>query len=111
VTLSAGESRGYDYDLVSLGDVTVPVVRDRDGLKAEVAEYASVGEWKRYWGLKDAFCDLRPSYAITSHKAQGSTYKRVFVDLGDIFSNAQANEALRSAYVAISRASDTVGII
>lgn len=63
------------------------------------------GDWLPYYELKDAFADVRPAYAMTAHKSQGSTFENVFVDVLDIFRNRDRAEAMRCLYVACSRAS------
>lgn len=59
--------------------------------------------WKRFWELKDAFHQLRHAYAITAHRAQGSTYDTAFVDWRDILLNRNRQEAFRCFYVACTR--------
>lgn len=66
---------------------------------------SSSKNWQPFYGLKNYYADLRPPYAITSHKAQGSTFENVFVDLKDIYSNRNQGNADRSFYVALTRAS------
>jgi hypothetical protein len=51
------------------------------------------------------------AYAITSHKSQGSTYKRVIIDIEDIMKNKDEWERNRILYVAISRASEEVIVV
>lgn len=70
--------------------------------------YASQRDWDKYFYIKNCFGDLRPPYAQTSHKAQGSTYKRVYVDLADIGSCNSPYDVSRMLYVAASRASQQV---
>jgi hypothetical protein len=70
--------------------------------------YAKNKEWKKYFYIKDHWLDLRPVHASTVHKAQGSTYKHVFIDLNDISRNNKWREVTRLMYVAITRASDEV---
>ncbi len=65
-------------------------------------------DWLDYWKIKRIFTDIRPAYAMTVHKSQGSTFENVFVDALDILSNPNREEALRCLYVAISRASHNV---
>jgi superfamily I DNA/RNA helicase len=65
-------------------------------------------DWIDYWKIKRIFTDIRPAYAMTVHKSQGSTFENVFVDAQDILSNPNREEALRCLYVAISRASNNV---
>jgi exodeoxyribonuclease-5 len=60
--------------------------------------------WPKFWGFKDSFHSARHGYAMTAHRAQGSTYETVFVDYRDILLNRNRNEALQCLYVAFSRA-------
>jgi hypothetical protein len=65
-------------------------------------------DWLDYWKVKRLFTDIRPAYAMTVHKSQGSTFENVFVDADDILDNPNREEALRCLYVAVSRASHNV---
>lgn len=60
-------------------------------------------KWREFWQLKEAFHEIRHAYAVTSHMSQGSSYKKVFVDLEDILLNRNRQEAFRSLYVACTR--------
>lgn len=58
--------------------------------------------------LYDTVADLRPMYASTVHKSQGSTFENVYIDLNS-FAGVRGDVALaRLLYVAISRASKQV---
>jgi exodeoxyribonuclease-5 len=59
--------------------------------------------WKKFWELKDCFHEIKYGYAITAHRAQGSTYETVFVDYQDILLNRNRKEAFQCLYVATSR--------
>ena len=59
--------------------------------------------WKKFWAFKEAFHSLRHAYAITAHRAQGSTYDMAFVDWRDILLNKNRQEAFRCLYVACTR--------
>jgi len=59
--------------------------------------------WGRFWEFKEAFHKIRHAYAITAHRAQGSTYHTAFVDWRDILLNRNRGEAYRCFYVAASR--------
>lgn len=48
--------------------------------------------------------DLDYGFAVTAHKAQGSTYKKVFVLLKDISLNKNFIERNQILYVAMTRA-------
>lgn len=66
-------------------------------------------KWRAFWALKNTFHNIRHSYGLTSHRAQGSTFKYVMIDMQDIFCNLDVLEALRSFYVSCTR--PTTGII
>lgn len=59
--------------------------------------------WKKFWELKDCFHEIKYGYAITAHRAQGSTYETVFVDYQDVLLNRNRKEAFQCLYVACSR--------
>jgi len=60
-------------------------------------------KWGGFWDFKEAFHKLRHAYAITAHRAQGSTYEAAFVDWRDILLNRNRSEAYRCLYVACTR--------
>ena len=68
---------------------------------------------KRAWDTKRKFADIDYAYTLTSHKAQGSTYKNVIVVEDDILEVSMIDniEKSQSLYVAITRASDKVYIV
>ena len=80
-------------------------------LASEAREPGKAREyWAQFWALRNTFHQARYSYAITAHRSQGSSFKNVFVDIGDILKNKNTEEALRCLYVAVSRASERVFI-
>ena len=62
-------------------------------------------EWRTFWGIRNLFSSIRHGYALTAHRAQGSTYRNVFVDKGDILRNSDTQTAYKCLYVACTRAS------
>lgn len=60
-------------------------------------------DWRPYYRLSEFFCDMRPLYALTGHKSQGSTFDNGFLDLRDIYANKNLAEADREFYVGITR--------
>lgn len=60
-------------------------------------------KWKDFWTFKDSFHQLKYAYAITSHRAQGSTYDTAYVYWQDILLNRNRQEAYRCLYVACTR--------
>lgn len=97
--MSAGKSTVIVY-------VPDNVIQFKQKLKA-LARQCKTGnaEWHKFYWYQDNFGDLRFPYASTVHKAQGSTYGYVLIDLQDIFQRwPDPAEAARLLYVAVSRA-------
>jgi hypothetical protein len=82
--------------------VRLPV--DRTHHSQLLAYYKRLKDWPTFYHLKNNYPDLRQRDAATTHKAQGSTYDAVFIDLEDISTCHQPNTAARMLYVAFSRA-------
>jgi hypothetical protein len=70
-------------------------------LAAQAREQRSL--WKTYWQIKESFHSAKHAYAITAHRAQGSTYEIGFVNYRDILLNRDRVEALKCLYVAFTR--------
>lgn len=68
------------------------------------------GSWRTYYNLRERFAVVEYVYAQTIHKAQGSTFHTVYVDVRDI---ARCRGAERSAlmYVAATRPSDRLALL
>ena len=66
--------------------------------------------WGSFWDFKDSFHEISACHALTSHRSQGSTYNNAFIDMSDIMENRNWTEAMKSAYVAVSRASENACI-
>lgn len=58
--------------------------------------------------IDDYWADLRAAYACTIDKSQGSTYRKVFIDLNDVSRCQNINQLARMLYVGITRASEQV---
>lgn len=105
-----GDGADLEVQIVDLvignGDIEpcVPVPVDRDHYQSLVKYFAKKKNWERYFYLKNTFPDLRPRDAQTTHKAQGSTYDVVYIDLADLSSCHRPDLAARLFYVAVSRA-------
>lgn len=89
-----------------LNDVPVPV--EPNHFLALVKYYASSKNWNRMYFLKNGYPDLRQRDAATFHKAQGSTYDIVFIDLANLSTCHQPDNVARMLYVALSRAKSRV---
>ena len=73
---------------------------DRD---AAMKYYSSRKQWDKFFKIKGNFPDLRSVAASTTHKAQGSTYDNIIVDLADIGMCTNREQTARMQYVALSR--------
>lgn len=59
--------------------------------------------------ISDEWVDLRPTYACTVNKSQGSTFNTGFIDLNDICNKIRTgNQLARALYVGVSRFRDRV---
>ncbi len=67
--------------------------------------------WSSFYKFKESFADVSYNYAITCHKAQGSTYDNAFVCYSDITVNPNIVEMQRILYTAVTRPSKTLYII
>lgn len=87
-------------------DVPLPV--DKAHFTALVKHYQKMKNWNRYFHLKNNYPDLRQRDASTIHKSQGSTYDTVVIDLTNLSTCHNPNQAARLLYVAVSRAKHRV---
>ena len=73
-------------------------------IKKLIKQYTTMGEYGSANAIKNTWVDLRPNFALTIHKSQGSTYDEVFIDLDDMKSIKDLRELAKFLYVAMSRA-------
>ncbi len=66
--------------------------------------------WHRYWQRKDRFAVISPVWAMTIHKAQGSTFEQVFLH-PDVDRNPDGTVLNQLAYVGITRASRVLHVV
>lgn len=102
--LSATSDEGQTMDLWVLGQDR----KTQTAWKAEKdrllqAARANSRLWPAFWSFLESFHAVRHGYAITAHRAQGSTYEQAFVNSSDIFCNPNRSEAFRCLYVACTR--------
>lgn len=86
----------------------VPVPTDRDHYNKLLKYFKGIKNFERYYYMKGAFPDLRQRDAATVHKAQGSTYDAVYIDLSNIGTCNAINQVARMLYVAFSRARNRI---
>lgn len=77
-------------------------------LKQLTVEAKGSGNWKTYFMVKSGWLDLRPAYASTVHKAQGSTFDVAFINLTNIGAGFTPEDVARLCYVSTSRAAKEV---
>ena len=65
-------------------------------------------QWVDYYAFVELFLRFKYAHAISVHKAQGSTYKNVIINVGNIETDFNKKERKRLLYTAITRASDMV---
>ncbi len=68
-------------------------------------------QWSEYEKIANKFAQVKYNYAITCHKAQGSTYNKVFLIEDDIDKNQDMVERNRIKYTAASRPKDDLYIL
>lgn len=81
----------------------VSVTEDPNDREEVLKYWKSRKKWDRFFKFRDNTPDLRSVAASTTHKAQGSTYDEVIVDLADIGKCTQQEMAARLLYVALTR--------
>ena len=68
--------------------------------------------WKN-WNkvFVEPYASVNYGYSITCHKAQGSSFHDVYVDLDDILVNTKTKEAKKCAYTAVTRTSNELNVL
>jgi hypothetical protein len=66
-------------------------------------------EWHK--NTMEPFANVNYGYSVTCHKAQGSNFYNVFVDIDDITKNNNENETKKCLYTAMTRASNELHLL
>ena len=82
----------FGYPKNSHKVVVVVAKESQDAYKRALAKFSKNYMWPAFWELKEFFGNVKYGYAMTTHKAQGSTFADVFVDA------ANFRQALRHTY-------------
>ena len=100
----------YVDAVTSFGTVItqMPVAVDPTDRSNMIKFLQKKGDWKSKEFLDKKVADLRQRDAGTVHKAQGSTYDTVIVDLDDISKCHNRDMVARMLYVAMSRAKNRI---
>jgi len=119
-TVGSGTYIGIPVDLlpVSIDSKNYDIIIGNKNTKKALIKQFSANQ-KRYPGIADSIIrglteGLGPAYIINTHKAQGSTYKTVYVDYSNITGTTGSPvwvDTLRSLYVATSRPTDKLVMV
>lgn len=74
-----------------------------DAAKEHAKRGAGAPYWKAFFGFRDRFAQVKYLYALTCHKAQGSTFTNVIVIESDMDENLRREERNRIKYTAFTR--------
>ena len=101
------EKRSMPYIIGGRGSENYEIFEDRVNSLYEAKNYQEM------WRIKDMFADFSYGYALTAYKAQGSTYRNIFIDVNDILTLnvLPLKRQLQSLYTAVTRASHNVYFI
>lgn len=111
--------REYDWIVAAAEKNTKYAAKSFDFTTDEATYFPIKGSWsslrglawaRDYFGFRQQFAVLLYEHASTAHKAQGSTYKHVFVDWPNLETIRDHEDKQAACYVAVSRASDTLHI-
>ena len=72
-------------------------------VEAKMAEAKAKKEWRTFYFYQKRFDDITYAYAITTHKAQGSTLRHAYIDARDM---GPAKELQQLQYTALTRAAE-----
>jgi ATP-dependent exoDNAse (exonuclease V) alpha subunit len=108
ITINVIDEKSLE-DLEKDKDISMKIIGD---LKLIIEEEEIKKIWS-YWNniFVDYFAQVNYGYAITVHKAQGSGFSNVFVDLPDIIKNRNVNDTKRCIYTAFTRSEKTLHIL
>jgi len=103
-------------DVLHLDSPSLPPERQRELFNNVLAEHAGIkARRKQIEAVKnDPYFNalqIKFSYAVTCHKAQGGQWERVFVDQGMFNSQETSIDYLRWLYTAITRATDKLYLV
>lgn len=84
--------------------------RERQAKQPGLDKNARKSKWKWFYSFKNAFASVSYGYSLTNHKAQGSGYKYIYIDINDILTVGpiSTKRKLQAIYTAVTRATDLV---
>lgn len=100
---------GWDLKLLGKGGTFFYAKNVRQTKKDAHTEAVRNQDFEMMKEVIDAWIDLRPAFACTGNKSQGSTYDTSFIDLGNIMATVRGGDQLaRLLYVIFSRAKSRI---
>jgi exodeoxyribonuclease-5 len=113
VVIDGGEIDVWQLHVTGDQSLILDIAKDQAEVDAVLARKARIARksnrvgrrmaWRDFWETKARFNKVRYGYALTAHRAQGSTYTNVWLDQMDILANPNKREAFRCFYVAATR--------
>lgn len=111
-------------DVYTKEPVVIPVIHNKgitafqrmmsalsENAKASLTKEERKEKWDLYYRRRSMYAKLTPGYALTVHRAQGSTFEHIIVDDNDISLNKRIQERNQCRYVALSRARKTAIVL
>jgi exodeoxyribonuclease-5 len=109
------KSSGTQYTIKILSDESQDAYeKEIDKLKNKALKsnsYEKRNAWVKYYNFMERYADVKYNYALTVHKAQGSTFENAIVINCDIARIKNAEERNKLLYTAITRAKSKLFII
>lgn len=90
------------------GSFWCTVAEDNTEFNSVLKQLKKDKNWTKFFTLQDSVVALSDGYTSTIHKAQGSTFKRVFLDLSSLKNCTSTSLGISLLYVAFSRPSDEI---
>lgn len=91
--------------------IKVKEMLKKNALNHKAGSAEAKGWWATYYTFINKFAAIKYNYAITVHKAQGSTYNHAIVANYDINTNLSVVERNRIKYTAVTRPKENLYII
>lgn len=102
--LSSLQSEGASVSDETMAAFYNRLMAEAEGELTEKMRYADSNEY--YNALQ-----IKYSYCVTCHKAQGGQWKHVYVDMGSIAADAMCEDFYRWLYTAVTRATEHVYLV
>lgn len=106
-----GEERVRKVIRILHEDSEIAFKRNSETIRKKALSSKSKRGWRDFYDFIREFAEVNYNYAITAHKAQGSTYKNVVLAEDDIEYNRNTVEKNRIRYTAYTRPTDMLYIL